>query len=59
MFGRSLGKGFDIVIGNPLTFGFQGIQQADPAAADYYKRNYVSATGSFDLYVVFMGAVFN
>ena len=54
MFGRSLGKGFDIVIGNPPYLRVQGIQQADPAAADYYKRNYVSATGSFDLYVVFM-----
>lgn len=54
MFGRSLGDGFDIVIGNPPYLRIQGIQQANPAASDYYKRNYVSATGSFDLYVVFM-----
>lgn len=54
MFGRSLGEGFDIVIGNPPYLRVQGIQQANPAAADYYKRNYVSATGSFDLYVLFM-----
>jgi len=54
MFGRSLGEGFDIVIGNPPYLRIQGIQQANPAAADYYKRNYVSATGSFDLYVLFM-----
>lgn len=54
MFGRSLDNGFDIVIGNPPYLRIQGIQQANPAAANYYKQSYVSATGSFDLYVVFI-----
>ena len=54
MFGRSLTDGFDIVIGNPPYLRIQGIQQANPVAADYYKKHYESATGSFDLYVIFI-----
>lgn len=47
-------KGFDVVIGNPPYLRIQGVNQANPAAAKYYKKQYVSATGSFDLYVVFI-----
>ncbi|MFV0741665.1 Eco57I restriction-modification methylase domain-containing protein [Pseudomonas aeruginosa] len=54
MFGRSLTDGFDIVIGNPPYLRIQGIQQANPVVADYYKKHYESATGSFDLYVIFI-----
>jgi len=54
MFGRSLGEGFDLVIGNPPYMRIQGIRQTDPEAAEYYKQHYHSATGSFDLYVIFM-----
>ena len=54
MFGRALVDGFDIVIGNPPYLRIQGIQQANPAAANYYKQSYTSATGSFDLYVIFI-----
>ena len=46
--------GFDVVIGNPPYLRIQGIQQANPKAAKYYKENYHSATGSFDLYVIFI-----
>jgi len=46
--------GFDIVIGNPPYMRIQGIRQKDPVAADYYQTNYDAATGSFDLYVVFV-----
>lgn len=54
MFGRSLAKGFDLVIGNPPYMRIQGIQLSNPKAAAYYKEHYASATGSFDLYVIFM-----
>lgn len=54
MFGRSLKDGFDIVIGNPPYLRIQGIQQTNPKAADYYRKHYTAATGSFDLYVIFM-----
>ena len=47
-------KGFDVVIGNPPYLRIQGIQQANAKAAKYYKENYDSATGSFDLYVIFI-----
>lgn len=46
-------QGFDIVIGNPPYMRIQGIREQDPAAADYYVNNYETATGSFDLYVIF------
>ena len=32
----------------------QGIRQNDPEVAVYYKNHFTSATGSFDLYVIFM-----
>lgn len=54
MFGRLLADGFDIVIGNPPYLRIQGIQQAAPKSAEHYKKHYDSATGSFDLYVIFM-----
>jgi len=54
MFDRSIADGFDLVIGNPPYLRIQGIRQSDPEKADFYKNHYVSATGSFDLYVIFM-----
>lgn len=54
MFDRSISEGFDLVIGNPPYLRIQGIRQSDPEKADFYKKHYVSATGSFDLYVIFM-----
>lgn len=46
--------GFDVVIGNPPYLRIQGIRQANPEIADTYKSIFKSATGSFDLYVLFM-----
>ncbi|ANA40322.1 hypothetical protein A2G06_08455 [Geobacter anodireducens] len=46
--------GFDVVIGNPPYLRIQGIRQANPEIAETYKRVYKAATGSFDLYVLFM-----
>lgn len=46
--------GFDIVVGNPPYLRIQGIQQVDVNLAELYKNKFVSATGSFDLYVLFV-----
>ena len=46
--------GFDIVIGNPPYLRIQGIREVDPKFADQLCKVYDSATGSFDLYVVFV-----
>ncbi len=55
MFDKTVKDGFDVVIGNPPYMRIQGIRQVSPIAADYYKKHYKkSATGSFDLYVIFM-----
>jgi len=51
MFG--LQDGFDIVIGNPPYMRIQGIQENDSKLAHYYKKTFQSATGRFDLYVLF------
>ena len=42
--------GFDIVIGNPPYLRVQGI---DKIESEKYKKLYKSATGSYDLYVIF------
>ncbi|TQV63960.1 MAG: hypothetical protein FNT15_02090 [Sulfurovum sp.] len=42
--------GFDIVIGNPPYLRVQGI---DKVESEKYKKLYKSATGSYDLYVIF------
>lgn len=54
MFDRSIADGFDLVIGNPPYMRIQGIRQNAPEKADFYKKHYTSATGSFDLYIIFM-----
>ncbi len=45
--------GFDVVIGNPPYLRIQGIRKTNPDLADILVRLYVSATGSFDIYVTF------
>jgi len=51
MFG--LTHGFDIVIGNPPYLRIQGIYSASEELLNYYKLNFKSATGRFDLYCLF------
>ena len=46
--------GFDIVIGNPPYLRIQGIRDVDPAYADELSNKYDAATGSFDLYALFV-----
>lgn len=57
MFG--VNNNFDIVIGNPPYMRIQGIQQTQPQYVDYYKRNYRAASGSFDLYALFIERGYN
>ena len=45
--------GFDIVIGNPPYLRIQGIKDVNPILADLYAKTFISASGSFDLYVCF------
>ena len=45
------GGGFDVVIGNPPYVRIQSLLRAE---ADYYRGNYESAFGSFDIYVLFI-----
>ncbi len=47
-------NGFDIVIGNPPYLRIQGIQKVNSELAKKYKSLFRSATGSYDLYVLFL-----
>lgn len=52
MFG--LEEGFDLVIGNPPYLRIQGIRETNSAFADFLTKTYKAASGSFDLYTVFV-----
>jgi len=52
MFG--LHQGFDIVIGNPPYLRVQGLQQSQPDFVPQYRERFKSATGSFDIYALFV-----
>jgi adenine-specific DNA-methyltransferase len=46
--------GFDGIIGNPPYIRIQGIRAIDSKLADAYVENYKSASGSFDIYSLFV-----
>ena len=46
--------GFDCVIGNPPYMRIQSLQNSNPELVDYYSQHYQAATGSFDIYVLFV-----
>lgn len=46
--------GFDIIIGNPPYLRIQGLRDRDSDYADELLKKYKSATGSFDLYEMFV-----
>ncbi|MBN1874324.1 MAG: Eco57I restriction-modification methylase domain-containing protein, partial [Anaerolineae bacterium] len=47
-------RGFDVVIGNPPYMRVQGIQQTQADYMSYYRQNFQSAQGNFDLYALFI-----
>jgi len=46
--------GFDVVIGNPPYLRVQGLRENHQREAVFYEHNYLSATGRFDFYVLFL-----
>ncbi|MCW3074878.1 MAG: type restriction-modification system methyltransferase subunit [Flaviaesturariibacter sp.] len=46
--------GFDIVIGNPPYLRVQGLRENFEKETKYYEHQFDSATGRFDIYVLFM-----
>lgn len=48
------GGGFDVVIGNPPYLRIQGLIDAYPELVNYYEKHFSSATGNYDIYVLFM-----
>ncbi len=45
--------GWDVVVGNPPYLRIQELQKADPSQVDYFNVAFASATGSYDIYVLF------
>ncbi len=50
--------GFDVVIGNPPYLRIQGLKDAYPELTQYYEDNYISATGNYDIYILFLERAF-
>ena len=46
--------GFDVVIGNPPYLRVQGLRTDFASESVYYETQYKSATGRFDIYVLFI-----
>ena len=46
--------GFDCIIGNPPYMRIQSLQNSNPEVVDFYSTHYQAATGSFDIYVLFV-----
>ena len=46
--------GFDVLLGNPPYIRIQGIREADANMAAELAKRYKSATGSFDIYCIFV-----
>ena len=51
--------GFDVVIGNPPYMRIQGIHSSSEDQIKFFKSNYKSATGRFDLYCLFTEKGYN
>ena len=50
--------GFDIVIGNPPYVRVQGLKENYLKQTKFYEQKYKSATGAYDIYVLFMEKAF-
>lgn len=46
--------GFDVVIGNPPYLRVQGLRENFALETSFYEKNYQSAKGRFDFYILFM-----
>jgi len=46
--------GFDVVIGNPPYLRVQGLRENFEKESEHYEKKFQSATGRFDVYVLFM-----
>jgi len=46
--------GFDVVIGNPPYLRIQGLHESHDHTTKFLEKNYVSATGRYDYYVLFI-----
>jgi len=46
--------GFDVVIGNPPYLRVQGIKDSQEKQSRFYEKNYESAKGRYDLYILFI-----
>jgi type II restriction/modification system DNA methylase subunit YeeA len=51
--------GFDVIIGNPPYLRVQGLKEHYFDLTKFYEKKYVSATGNYDIYVLFMEKSFN
>ena len=51
--------GFDVIIGNPPYLRVQGLRENFEKESLYYEQKFKSATGRFDVYVLFMEQSFN
>ncbi len=51
--------GFDVIIGNPPYLRVQGLRENFEKESLYYEKKFKSATGRFDVYVLFMEQSFN
>lgn len=46
--------GFDVVIGNPPYLRIQGLKDLNPKLTRFYETNYISSSGNYDIYVLFI-----
>ena len=46
--------GFDVVIGNPPYVRKQGLMEHYPEMCDFYEKTFISSTGNYDIYALFM-----
>jgi len=50
--------GFDVVVGNPPYLRVQGLKDNFEKESIYYKKNYITATANYDIYVLFVERAF-
>ncbi len=47
-------RGFDVIVGNPPYLRVQWLQEYHKEDVDFYQKNYISSTWSYDLYILFV-----